>query len=484
MRAKKCIFAGKLNPMYHNSPGQRLIPPTPLLLPALCIVAGMVAGQQLPPSWPVPLLFGGAVVLTLLLGRRPMAQSVAIGVCCLLLGAARTPTEQRWPDGVPVQAVVASVPADKPRTLMVDLLLCGDGEHRRCYIWKDERSRQLQLGHAIVVTLHDQQFVGRNDWQPAGGGQQQVSAFESLRLKALGWRAMLMERLKGSIPDEEQTGLLMAMTLGDKSLLSAEVRESFNVAGVAHVLALSGLHLSIVYMLLTMLVPPGRRTWMVAVPVVICIWAFTLLTGLSMSLVRAATMLTVYTLFSLGERRGASLNVLCFTAIVMLIVSPASLTDVGFQLSFMSLLGILLFTPLFSRLVPDKWKQRHQVLTWIGGMMAVTLSAQLGTAPIVAYYFGRFPTWFLLTNLVAVPATTLILAATLLTLIVPAVGSIAAWLSAAFTSVLAWFANLPMASIGHLHPSVLQVVLCYVAVALFWLLMVRVARSRSNAGYI
>lgn len=444
----------------------------PLLPLAVCLAAGIVVGNPFPSGLPLLLLLLALVTVSLFLRRRPLAQSMGIWTCFLTLGMITAPTEEgQTADGKWTEAVVASTPAERPKTMMTELLLPATGERRRCFIWKDERSQQLAPGDNLLVCIHEGQFVSRNGWQPGGDGFNQLSSFQRLRIRALQWRGRLLHRLKQQDGDGQAQAVVAAMALGDKSALSRELRDTYSATGASHILALSGLHLSIIYLLLTRLTMGRRRFWLTQVLVVLAIWAYALLTGLSVSIMRAATMLTIYSLFALGGRRQSPLGVLSFTAIVLLLTDSSSLFDIGFQLSFMSMLGILLFTPILDRWVSASWMTCHQPIKWLYGLLAVSAAAQLGTAPLVAYYFGRFSTWFLLTNIIAIPAATLILYGTLLTLLIPATGGVLLWLAGTLNSGLVQITKLPLACIEGLNPSILQVAMTYVAIAVLGVLL-------------
>ena len=245
-------------------------------------------------------------------------------------------------------------------------------------------------------------------------------------------------------------------------------------------LALSGLHLSIIYLLLTRLTLGRRRSWLIQILVLTAVWTYALLTGLPTSLVRAATMITVYGLFSLGGRRRASLNVLCFTAIIMLLFDRSALFDVGFQLSFMAMLGILLFVPLMESWLSARWMMEHRILSWVLSLLMVSVAAQMGTAPLVAYYFGRFSTWFLVTNIIVIPLTTILLYASLASFILPVIGGVAVAVAHVMNKALDTMTTWPLASIEGLYPSVLQVAMCYVVVAAVYVLL---TYSRASARY-
>ena len=197
---------------------------------------------------------------------------------------------------------------------------------------------------------------------------------------------------------------------------------------------------------------------------VLCIWAFAFVTGLSPGVVRSATMLTVYAIFSIGGRDRMSVNALCLTAIVMLLINARSLFDVSFQLSFASVFAILLFLPLFEGIQGPDFRFRHPFLNKLWSLATVSLAAQMGVAPLTAYYFGSFPTYFLLTNFVVIPAATVILYGTLCALIFPPLGTLLGWVVKLLNAFLDIVAQLPLASITNLHPTVVQVCLYYAVI--------------------
>ena len=199
------------------------------------------------------------------------------------------------------------------------------------------------------------------------------------------------------------------MTLGDKSELSRDIKEAYSIAGGSHILALSGLHLGIIYAFLTLLFP--RRRWRMVTQgfVLSSIWSYVILVGMSPSVVRAAVMISIYVVASLLGRNRMSVNALSLAAIVMLISNPLDLWDVGFQLSFAAVLAIfILFRPIYN-ILPDRFPSSLHIVKVLWSMVAVSVAAQVGTAPLVAFYFGRFSCYFLLTNFLVIPAAMIIL---------------------------------------------------------------------------
>lgn len=389
--------------------------------------------------------------------------------------AAEPVTEQTY------KAVVVSEPAEKPKTVGVELLILPSQERITCYIHKDERSRQMALGDGLTVTmrLQNRSYVPAGNWQKASFPLQQLSLVERCRLRCLQFRHQLLLHYRQEGIEGAAYGVIAAMTLGDRSALTPEVRETFNVTGATHVLALSGLHLGIIYSLLSLLVVGRRFRVLSQLLIVVAIWAFAFLVGLPSSVVRSATMLSIYALLSLGARKRMSVNVLALTAVCMLAVRPLVLFDVGFQLSFLAVLGILLWVPLFEGLVSARFMQGHPVVRWLWGLFTVSFAAQLAVAPLIAYYFGRFPPYFLLTNLVVIPATTLILYVSLFMLVVPSVAApVLVALTWLLTTWLGALSRLPLASIDGLHPSALTVVVIYAVIlaANLWLRQKAVVR--------
>ena len=302
-----------------------------------------------------------------------------------------------------------------------------------------------------------------------------VSRLDRSKTYFLERRAKLLDRLSESGVDGSAYAVVAAMALGDKSQLTRELKDAYAISGASHILALSGLHLGIIYTLLSLLL--SRRRWQMVsqIVIIVSIWLFVFLVGLSASVVRSAVMVTVYALLSLGHRDKLSVNTLAFAAIVMLLFNPLSLFDVGFQLSFMAVLAILLFYPLFENLWSQPFLLDHRVFRWLWTMLAVSCAAQIGVAPLIAYYFGRFSCYFLLANLVVVPAAALILYLSLSVLLIPSLAYLLIYIVDTLNQLLVSIAALPGASIEGLHPTPLQVWMVYVIIGAVYLLLRRAA---------
>ena len=247
------------------------------------------------------------------------------------------------------------------------------------------------------------------------------------------------------------------------------MRDVYSISGASHVLALSGLHLGIIYMLLSLLVGSRRMGAFREFLIIAGIWSYAVLTGLSPSVVRASTMITIYALVSILRRDRMSLNALAFTAIVMLVANPLCLYDVGFQMSFMAVLAILvLYKPVYG-LVNREFLFSHPILKWLWAMVVVSLCAQLGVAPLTAYYFGRFSVYFLITNFIVIPLATFIIYATAVLIVAslwaPAMAVVATVLRFVVNlqnTLVTWVSSLPGSSIEGIHINRLQLLFVYI----------------------
>jgi competence protein ComEC len=335
-------------------------------------------------------------------------------------------------------------------------------------LWRYEHLQSAAIVFCFVV-------LGAVLMQRAQQDTSSISRLDRSKTYFLEKRNELLERLSDHGVDGSVYAVVAAMTLGDKSQLTNELRKTYAITGASHILALSGLHLGIIYTLLSLLLS-RRRWWIVSqVVIIVCIWLYVFLVGMTVSVVRSAVMITVYALLSLGHRDKMSVNTLAFAAIVMLLFNPLSLFDVGFQLSFLAVLAILLFYPLFEGVWSQSFLMDHRVFKWLWTMLSVSCAAQIGVAPLIVYYFGRFSCFFLLTNLLVVPAATLILYLSLVVLLIPSLAYLLIYIVDALNRLLTWIATLPGVSIEGLHPTLLQVSMAYVIIMAVYLLLRRAA---------
>lgn len=319
-------------------------------------------------------------------------------------------------------------------------------------------------------------FVASGHWQFSECRKEKEGIATVLYRLAASYRTQIENLYRRLGIEGDELAVLSALTLGDKTDLSESVRESYSVAGVSHVLALSGLHVGLLYALAFFLLRPlllGGQSGRVlrSLLLILLLWLFAFFTGLSPSVVRSAAMFSIWALADLCGRQSFSLNTLALTAWLMLLVRPVWLFDVGFQLSFAAVLSILLFQPFLYRLCPV----RHRAGTYLWGLVSVSVAAQLGTAPLVLFYFSRFSTHFLLTNLLVVPLVTLILYAAVVLLLLTPMSGLQAVAAVGLERMLRmlnllvrWVEQLPYASVDGIWLYPLEVAGCYLVLGAFF----------------
>lgn len=213
--------------------------------------------------------------------------------------------------------------------------------------------------------------------------------------------------LKEHFP-ERTAAILASLLLGIRSELESRDLLAFKNTGTLHVLAVSGMHIAIIYgalMWLIGLLPQWIPHRAALILVALLIWAYACISGLSASVCRAALMCTITLLGQILKRESSLSNNLCATAFILLIWEPHWIADAGFLLSFSAVAGIFLFQPLLERC----WQPEFLILRKIRDLLTVSLSAQLGTLPVSLYFFHQFASWFLMGNLIIIPLSTLAL---------------------------------------------------------------------------
>lgn len=314
-------------------------------------------------------------------------------------------------------------------------------------------------------------------------GKADTPTFQQVALDARSRVVQLYRRL-GFTGDE--LSVLSALTVGDKETLGEEIRETYSVSGASHVLALSGLHVGFLYGMLFFLSSWVWKRWPVlkyplSLGIIGSLWLFAFFTGLSVSVVRAVVMCSLFILLSFRRESVWSFDTLLTTFFFMLIYKPLWLFDVGFQLSFSAVAAILLIYPKLYTCLPVKsaWGKK------IWGLLAVSLAAQLGTAPLILYYFSHFSTHFLLTNLWVMPLVSLIMYASVLMLLLTPFPSVQSAFSILVGELLElqhqglrWIEHLPYASFGFFQLDVWEVGWLYLILYVSYRCVVRPIASR------
>lgn len=325
----------------------------------------------------------------------------------------------------------------------------------------------------------------------------QLSLIDRCKLKSEATLSNIKEEMKESHIDHQELAVISAMALGEKSMLSPNTKNVFSITGASHVLAISGLHIGIIFQLIFILLG-GKRQYRYSVPLsLITIWFYVFLIGLPTSAVRSATMISIYGFSLMSRRKNLSINSLFISLIILLLANPLSLFDISFQMSFLAVGSILLLYPLIHGFIHP----HHRLLRWAWSATAVSISAQIGTLPIIIYYFGRISCYSILTNFVAIPAATLILYLTLSFILLTSLGHIGiamdvfSFLSKIFAHILmsitritneslTMLSTLPGSSIEHVKINILQLYLIYMIITTGYLLIRKLHQYHSRRTHL
>lgn len=259
-----------------------------------------------------------------------------------------------------------------------------------------------------------------------------------------------------SMPFEKDNtrGLIKALVAGDRSGLSPEIRQAFRDAGASHLLALSGLHLGIIYILISKLLSfsgnfPSSRKFRSLATIILC-GLYTLATGASPSLKRAFLFITLRETGLIIGRDTNPLGILNAALIIHIAISPEEITSPGFQLSYLAVLGIITIAPRLQ----DIWQSEDYLASKIWQLASVSLASQIFTAPVAWLHFGTFPVYFLITNILAIPLTGILMPSAVIAALLHSAGICPQFLlnavdllSSLLTGILSTISSLPSAAI-------------------------------------
>lgn len=318
---------------------------------------------------------------------------------------------------------VLDIPQQKRRSVACEVHLTYPTDKKiMLYLESDSSSRSLQPGDEIVLQAqvkafknlgNPDEFDYKNFMQNKGfSGSTYANSTNwsktgrvshSVRAKALRVRAEVLDVYKSFDLSDDEYSFISAITLGYKADLSDDLKEAFRASGTSHILAVSGLHVGIIYIIIlslfSFLSSRGKTFILKQILILLFLWGYVFITGMPVSVVRAAIMLSLLSVGSMLNRKGLTYNTLAVAAFFTLIINPNYLFDVGFQLSFAAVFSILFFQPKISKLFTPKYKASK----YIWNLFTVSFAAQLGVFPLGLYYFGTFPTYFFITNLLVIP---------------------------------------------------------------------------------
>ena len=316
----------------------------------------------------------------------------------------------------------------------VDLLLKNDSVIKTTgmiilYFKKDSQVRSLGYGSQLIINKSLQEI--KNSGNPGGFDYKRYSLFQGITHQVylkpgefriiqgdnkkfltqfiFSIRQKVLNILRANIKGDKELGLAEALLIGYKDDLDRTLVQSYSNTGVVHVIAISGLHLGLIYwLLLNLFKPLGKRKnlkWLKPFFIIAGLWLFSLLAGAQASVIRSTVMFTCIALAETVTRKTSIYNTLAFSAFLLLCYNPYWLWDVGFQLSYIAVLSIVIFMqPIYN------WFYcKNKALDFIWKLTAVSLAAQILTVPVSIYHFHQFPSSFLFTNFLAVPLSSIII---------------------------------------------------------------------------
>jgi competence protein ComEC len=252
--------------------------------------------------------------------------------------------------------------------------------------------------------IHQQSYLKSSNWSIVDDAHNN-SIFNS----ANQLRTKLISILEENGLQGNELGVASALVLGYKNNIDAQLKSAYSSAGAMHILAVSGLHVGIIFMVFNYLLQFLEKIKygyvIKAIIILLLMWSYAFITGLSPSVLRASTMFSFVVLAKTIKRNSNFFNTLAASAFVLLIYNPFYIMDVGFQLSYIAVIGIVIIQPWFSKFYIPK----NKIVKYFWDLTTVSVAAQIATFPLGLYYFHQFPNYFFISNLIVIPFAVAIL---------------------------------------------------------------------------
>lgn len=288
--------------------------------------------------------------------------------------------------------------------------------------------------------------------------------------------AKAFDALSVSPLSNQSIDMLAAMLLGDAQYITTDTRNIYSAAGISHILALSGMHVGVITMIITMALWPlyftrHKRTRLLLT--IIALWAYAAFTAFSPSVTRAVIMASIYLGGRIMQRHSVAMNSLCMAAILILAFNPTEIYSLGFQLSFGAVAGIILFFPLINRVN----RREHPRLYWLVSFPAMSVSAMAFAGVISAFHFHTFPILFIFSNILIAPLVPLFIVSGLISMTFH-VTAATDFIADAIEWVARTTASLQVAQIDGLYPSaiitllIIVTLVCVAYTRRYWLVAI------------
>jgi len=308
-------------------------------------------------------------------------------------------------------------------------------------------------------------YLSAGSWQIIGHSE----SF-SIRRESDKWRNYLLDIYRKFNISGDEFAVLAALTLGYTDDLQPDIRASYSATGAMHILSVSGMHVGVVYIVMAFLLgfldTSQRKRIFKGLFIIGFLWAYAFLSGMSAAVIRAALMFSFVSFATCFNRKSLIYNTIFMSAFAMLVYNPNFLYDVGFQLSYSAVLSIIFFQPIVNKL----YNPTNKFSKFVWETFAVSIAAQLGTTPFTLYYFQQFPNYFLVTNFLAIPLSSLIIYLAILLLCVSfipyvsmAVGFLLKWATWLLNFIIVYIQNLPY-SVWHISLDERQTIAFFLAI--------------------
>lgn len=390
-------------------------------------------------------------------------------------------------------------PAEKEKSVKVILEMQSDVGLVMAYLEKNERSLSLRYGDVIVFherpklvepPMNPEQFDYKKYLARKGISYQvylKNDSWEKLkesrvnRLYAFSYRLrdFLLETMRNLGVEGDEYSVAAAILLGYDDTMPTELRQKYVAAGSMHILCVSGMHVGVIFMVFSNMLGflDKRKRWQNLLKqslLLLLIWFYALLAGLAPSILRSTIMLSFVILGDMLKRNGILLNSLAASAFLLLCIDPSNLFNVGFLLSYCAVIGIVtLQKPIYNLLYI-----KPKFLDKLWEMTAVTLAAQIATAPFSIYYFHQFPTYFWLSNLFMGPISTVVITGGMVMLLIffipyinIGVAFCVNWLIYAMNFIVSWIENLPLSIVKGLYINNVEFACLLIALLLLMLVI-------------
>lgn len=409
-------------------------------------------------------------------------------------------------DGVRDYAAFVDAPPDwRASTVRLQVRIshcCRDGHfvpvRERCLlsVERDSASECLQYGDRLLFRAdlkeaaaprNEGEFdyrrylfrkgIRRQSYLPAGHWSRLEGCAGSALLRCTSvWRSKLTAILEESHLDSDAKGLAATMLLGNDVMLDPELSQAYARGGVSHILCVSGMHVGILYLFLdSMLFFLNGKQWQRMLKLLLLlasIWTYACVVALSASVVRSSVMFSFVSLGKIFRQQVRTYNSLLTSALLMLLLNPLMLFEIGFQMSFLAVWGIVWVQPMLA----ECWQPKNRVMSYLWNVWSVSIAAQLFTSPLSVACFHQFPTYFLLSNLIVVAIAPCLIGAALFFLVFssfPGLSVAAVFLLEFLARVMNWgvvqLSALPGSCIQGLSLLPVQVGLLYLSLLLLLL---------------